>query len=167
MSSFSREKLPLAPLSNDAGAPQFGILPSRQVPSSMSQHRMAHESARMDIEARAHKPRVSHPSKRLSPTLHTSAPQFLPPNHMSQILINGPISARTNLSELDFPIPSHLLNKQYYKTGKTSPHAPDSSARISDCRKACDKPADVKFTWPYHDPCIDIEEMIGRADWMS
>ena len=65
------------------------------------------------------------------------------------------------------PIPFQSPEKQYYKAGKADPHAPDSSARISDCRKACDRPADVKFIWPYHHPCIDMAEIIGRADWMS
>lgn len=101
-----------------------------------------------------------------SPTLHTSAPQFLLPNHMSQIPYQRP-HLRTDEAQRA-RIPQSLCNRQKeINTTRPVPHAPDSSARIGDCRKAYDKPADVMFSWPYHYPCIAMAEIIGPADLMS
>ena len=129
---------------------------------------MAHESARMDNEARALKPRVSPPKQAPHPLpstlpLHNSC--FRTTCH--RFLINGPISARTKLNELQFPNPFSIAKRKAILQSPV-PDAPDSSARIGDCRKAYDKPADVIFfSWPYHYPCIAMAKIIGRADFMS
>lgn len=128
---------------------------------------MAHESARMYNEARAHKPRVSPPKQAPHPLpstlpLHNSC--FRSTCH--RFLINGPISARTELNELEFPNPLSIAKRKTILQSPV-PHAPDSSARIGDCRKAYDKPADVICSWPYRHPCIAMAKIIGRADLMS
>lgn len=114
------------------------------------------------------KPRVSPPKQAPDPLpstlpLHNSC--FRTTCH--EFLINGHISARTKLNELEFPNPFSIAKRKTILQSPV-PHAPDSSARIGDCRKAYGKPADVIFfSWPYHYPCIAMAKMIGRADLMS
>lgn len=81
---------------------------------------MAHESARMDNEARAHKPRVSPPKQAPHPLpstlpLHNSC--FRTTCH--RFLINGPISARTKLNELEFPNPFAIAKKKSILQGRS------------------------------------------------
>lgn len=116
--------------------PQSGNLPSRQVPPSMSQHAWR-------TNQRAYTSRLVHAT-------HESLNQASASLPYSPLPLHSPCSRSTChrfLSTAPSPhgristslIPQSLFNRQkklYYKAG---PHAPDSSARIGDCRKAYDK----------------------------